>query len=238
MRTRYRMLETVRLYAQDRLWASGETDRLRAAHSAWFQARAAALARGGPWFPPQISIELDADVDNLRQAIEWCRELERLEEMARLVANTVNEFHAHARFDEVEEWLQSVLALSRLPAALRSRCLTASALAAEMQGEFQLANEIAREAIGTAERSSDAGGAFALLVHNLAWVAPNEAERLLEDAEEWAAPLGSRALGLICIARAIVACARHQYPEALGYLCDAGVRGLSRRLTPWAAARR
>jgi tetratricopeptide (TPR) repeat protein len=221
-RTRYRLLETVRLYAQDRLLAAGEADRLRAAHAAWFDARAAALTRGGPWFPPLVSVELDPEVDNLRQAIDWWRDAGRLEDMARLAASTISEFHGQARFDEVEEWLQAALAEDGLPRALRARCLAAWAIAVEMRGDFPLATQIAEEAIATAEHPSDACGAHGILVHNLAWAAPDEAERLLENAAEWAAPLGTAAAGVIGAARAIVACARHDYDEAVAHISGIG----------------
>ena len=217
-RTRYRLLETVRLYAQDRLVAAGEAERLRAAHAAGFQARAVAATRGGPWFPPLVSLELDLEVENLRQAIEWWRDAGRLEDMALLAASTVNEFHSHARFDEVEDWLQAALGEGGLPRALRARCLAAWAIAVEMRGDFPLATQIAQEAIATAERSSDASGAHGILVHNLVWSAPDEAERVLENAAEWAKPLGAAAPGLIGQARAIVACARHDYDEAVAHI--------------------
>jgi hypothetical protein len=135
--------------------------------------------------------------------------------MALLAASTVNEFHAQARFEEVEEWLQAALAEEGLRRPLRARCLAAWAIAIEMRGDFPQATQIARDAIVAAERPSDAGGAYGLLVHNLAWYAPDEAEVLLEKAGEWAAPLGTAAPAVIGGARAIVACARHQYDRAM-----------------------
>jgi hypothetical protein len=176
------------------------------------------VTRGGPWFPPLVSVELDPEVDNLRQAIDWWRDAGRLEEMALLAASTVNEFHAHARFTDVEEWLQAALAEDALPRALRARCLAGWAIAVEMRGDFPLASHIAEQAIATAERPSDAAGAHGILVHNLAWVAPDEAERLLENAAEWAKPLGTAAPGVIGQARAIVACARDDYDAAVAHI--------------------
>lgn len=230
-RTRYRLLETVRLYAQDRLLATGEAERLRAAHAAWFAARAAACTRGGPWFPPLIAVELDAEVDNLRQAIDWWRDTGDLERMALLAASTINEFHTHARFDEVEDWLQTALGRADLPRPLRARCLSAWAIAAEMRGDFLAANDIARQAMASAEQPADAGGAYALLAHNLVWMAPAEAERLLDSSAAWTAPLGPAAAAVIGAIRAMLACAREEYEQACAHIAgasaasDAGVFG-------------
>jgi predicted ATPase/class 3 adenylate cyclase len=73
--TRYRMLETIRQYAGDRLLANGEADRLRTRHVAWFRRLALDAATGldGPdmvaWFA-----RLEAELDNLRAALDWAFE--------------------------------------------------------------------------------------------------------------------------------------------------------------------
>ena len=69
---RYRMLETVRQYATERLAESGETDRLRQRHAGFFLALAeqAEPKLFGPeqdaWFA-----RLEAEHSNLRAALEW-----------------------------------------------------------------------------------------------------------------------------------------------------------------------
>jgi non-specific serine/threonine protein kinase len=70
-KARYRLLESIRAYAVERLTASGEAAAVRDRHRDWFLARAeagAALA-GVPqsdWFT-----ELAIDHDNLRAAFAW-----------------------------------------------------------------------------------------------------------------------------------------------------------------------
>jgi predicted ATPase/class 3 adenylate cyclase len=70
--TRYRMLETIRQYAQERLEAAGEADRLRnrhADHFADFAARAGDGLRGrdeAAW-----TERFDAELDNVRAAVSW-----------------------------------------------------------------------------------------------------------------------------------------------------------------------
>jgi predicted ATPase/class 3 adenylate cyclase len=70
--TRYRLLETIRQYARDRLLEVGEADVTRAAHFGFFFALAMAAER--PLLGPHM-IEwlhrLDAEVDNLRAALDW-----------------------------------------------------------------------------------------------------------------------------------------------------------------------
>jgi hypothetical protein len=154
-------------------------------------------------------------LDNLRQAADWWREQERLDRMARIAALTINEFHLQARFDEPEEWLHAALAGElALPQDLRAHCLAALGIAAEMRGDFLTANQHASAAIGLVERPADAAGAYSLLVGNLTWVDPDEAERLLERAVEWTAPLGRHAGDYVRSAHAILACARHEYGRA------------------------
>jgi predicted ATPase/class 3 adenylate cyclase len=70
--TRYRMLETVRQYARDRLAATGEAIPLRDRHLSFFVDLAvqAGPALVGPDMLPALA-RLDAETDNLRSALEW-----------------------------------------------------------------------------------------------------------------------------------------------------------------------
>ncbi len=73
--TRYRMLETIRQYARDRLIAAGDAAALREAHLAFFLdfALRAEKALTGPEMVSWL-VQLDAEIDNLRSAIEWALE--------------------------------------------------------------------------------------------------------------------------------------------------------------------
>ncbi|MGE3270729.1 MAG: LuxR C-terminal-related transcriptional regulator [Chloroflexota bacterium] len=70
---RYRLLETIHAYAQERLIESGEEERVRARHCAWYLQMAeeggAALwgREQGPWL-----LRLGTDLSNIRAAITWC----------------------------------------------------------------------------------------------------------------------------------------------------------------------
>lgn len=71
--TRYRLLETVRQYAQDRLMESGETAAWRASHRNYFLrlAEAAAAKLKGP-DQVQWLQRLECEHDNLRAALDFC----------------------------------------------------------------------------------------------------------------------------------------------------------------------
>jgi predicted ATPase/DNA-binding XRE family transcriptional regulator len=69
---RYRLLETLREYAWERLAASGEADALQQAHAAYFLALAeqAMATYWGRWDPRHLD-HLEAAHDNLRAALQW-----------------------------------------------------------------------------------------------------------------------------------------------------------------------
>ncbi len=73
--TRYGMLETIRQYASDRLVASGEAPALRARHLARFRRLALDAAAGlsGPDMVAWLG-RVEAEVDNLRIALDWAME--------------------------------------------------------------------------------------------------------------------------------------------------------------------
>lgn len=74
--TRFTMLETLREYALYRLEQSGESDSVRRKHALYYlnmaedvaQSLEAPLHKGGEW---QLFDQLEADIDNLRAALEW-----------------------------------------------------------------------------------------------------------------------------------------------------------------------
>jgi non-specific serine/threonine protein kinase len=70
--TRYRLLDTVRQYARTQLGRDGRSAELRARHCAWFleQAERANQAAHTPAEAREFR-RLDADLDNLRAALEW-----------------------------------------------------------------------------------------------------------------------------------------------------------------------
>lgn len=96
---RYRLLESVRLYALERLESSGEADATRARHFDFCLALAEAAAEhGGSEAEGSWYARLDAERENLRSAYAWCgRAEERARDALRLLSPLagwlcVNEF--------------------------------------------------------------------------------------------------------------------------------------------------
>ena len=84
--TRYRLLETVRQYALEKLGESGEANAVRAHHRDHYTALAALLdAPAGDDYETRIE-QADLEIDNLRAAFEWSREQSDLE-LALVLAN-------------------------------------------------------------------------------------------------------------------------------------------------------
>ena len=73
-RTRYRLLETVRQYALEKLGESGEADALRSRHRDHYTALAAVLdAPAGSDYEQRLE-QAEIEIDNLRAAFGWSRE--------------------------------------------------------------------------------------------------------------------------------------------------------------------
>ena len=73
-RTRYRLLETVRQYALEKLGESGEADDVRSRHRDYYTAMAAVLdAPAGDDYEQRLE-QAEIEIDNLRAAFGWSRE--------------------------------------------------------------------------------------------------------------------------------------------------------------------
>ena len=111
--TRYRMLETIRQYAGDQLNASGETVALRDRHLAYF--RRLALQAGRELEGPDMVTwlgRLDAEVDNIRTALDWAFET-RPEDALRVCAALVQYWRSRAIASEGVERMHQAVELGR-----------------------------------------------------------------------------------------------------------------------------
>ncbi|MDQ6607584.1 MAG: LuxR C-terminal-related transcriptional regulator [Actinomycetota bacterium] len=72
---RYRLLDTVRAFARERLHASGEENRLRAGHLAFYLRRAEEIQSANALGGSDAEVgELSEELDNLRAAVAWAYE--------------------------------------------------------------------------------------------------------------------------------------------------------------------
>ncbi len=140
---RYRLLETVRLYALERLQAAGEERLLRRRHRDWCLAFAQEIERG--WLDGRRIHELVARTDleyaNLRAALAW-REPGPEGELARLrLANGVRRYWA-AQGQRVEgvQWLQRILdETADTPSLERAEALNVLGFISSLHGQVVVA---------------------------------------------------------------------------------------------------
>jgi non-specific serine/threonine protein kinase len=110
--TRYRLLETLRLYAAERLAMRGGTEAARASHAAWVTARAeqAVAAYHGPdqgrWLR-----WAERECDNARAALAWALARGEADVAVRLAAALSWPWLVHQRWSEGLDWARRVLAL-------------------------------------------------------------------------------------------------------------------------------
>jgi predicted ATPase/class 3 adenylate cyclase len=118
---RYRMLETIRQYAREKLADQGGGEDLRRRHLEYFLAMAerAEAEIFGP-FQRQWMERLDSDLDNLRAALEWGLEdgsLDYFQKGLRLICSlSMVEFHIS--YEESYDWLEKYQARSEWPEAI------------------------------------------------------------------------------------------------------------------------
>jgi predicted ATPase/DNA-binding winged helix-turn-helix (wHTH) protein len=136
---RYELLETVRQYARERLLQSGEAERMRDRHCAFFLALA---RRAEPELMGAAQLswlnQLQREHDNLRLAIEWCLAApDRTEQGLELAASVCWFWLKRGYFREGQDFLERGLAASPGTApALRAKALMNLGMLTFFQGEF------------------------------------------------------------------------------------------------------
>jgi predicted ATPase/DNA-binding CsgD family transcriptional regulator len=153
---RYRLLETIRQYAADRLVEAGEAAATRDRHLAWFLAFAGDLE-------PERQRDLDAwrarlerERDNLRAALEWGLAAPDPERGRRLAAELPWLWHLDRHGREGLEHLRR--AIDRAPddrSTLQARLLTGVALVADTASPLDLEFDAAQRALAIATEQGD-----------------------------------------------------------------------------------
>ena len=133
-RTRYRLQETVRQYAQEKLGESGEADAVRTRHRDHYTALAALLdtpARAGTGHEQRLE-QAEIEIDNLRAAFGWSRENSDIELALALASSLQPLWFTRGRIREGLAWFDTALAdLNAHPevaAAVRARALADKAV--------------------------------------------------------------------------------------------------------------
>jgi predicted ATPase/class 3 adenylate cyclase/DNA-binding CsgD family transcriptional regulator len=158
-RTRYRLLETVRQYAQEKLGESGEADAVRTRHRDYYTALAALLdAPAGSDYEQRLE-QAELEIDNLRAAFAWSCENADIALALTLASSLQPLWQARGRVREGLTWFDSVLTHevaqdAEVPAAIRARALADKALIDLMLGAADSVDR-ARHALALARDIDD-----------------------------------------------------------------------------------
>ena len=154
--TRYRMLETIRQYAIEKLIESGERDASRDRHLEYFLRLAETaephLMRSEQleWLPV-----LDADYENLRLAFEWALNKEAAKSSLRMCTALWWFWKIRARWLEGVHCIKRALAKSSQTQSINEKVARARTLRAQAALEWQLGNF--RQMLTPAQESSCTG---------------------------------------------------------------------------------
>ena len=203
---RYRMLETVRQYARDRLVGAGEQERWRDRHLAYFLelAEEAEPKLSGPEQRKWLE-RLEIEHDNLRSALTWAASGGAAVNGMRLAGACWRFWLIRGYAREGLHWLSAMLAAvpAREPSSHRAEALTAAGTMARATSDLSKARTLYEQALSI-------------------W-------RELDGRRGIAAALGN--LGMVSAAQGDMAAARTRHEESLAIWRELGdQRGIARTL--------
>ncbi|MBI3997773.1 MAG: tetratricopeptide repeat protein, partial [Armatimonadetes bacterium] len=234
---RYRLLETVRQYAHDRLRGAAEALGAQRRHAAFYLALAEQAEPHviGPEQARWLS-RLQREHANMRAALEWSLGPGDLGTGLRLVAALIKFWEVHGHFTEGRRWAEAVL--TRLPerSGTRAKVLCGVGNLAWHQADYEAARASFEEGLTLARELGDKRRAAAALI-GLGLVAWNQGEyararslyedslvlfRELEDRRGIAVALNN--LGIVARALGDYAAARAFLQESLKIRRQSGDR--------------
>lgn len=174
---RYRMLEPIRQYTREKLEEGGEADEVRNRHASYFLAVAeeAEQELAGPQQSAWVE-RLEAEHDNMREALSWVLERGEGELALRLGAALWRFWHTRGYLGEGTEWLERVLAVGELAASpARVKALEGMGWLVQFQGEYQRARAIYEEMLELSRGLSDKGN-IATALNSLGTVAAQQGD--------------------------------------------------------------
>ncbi|MGY4650279.1 ATP-binding protein [Mycobacterium sp. URHB0021] len=128
-RTRYRLLETIRLYAQEKLAESGEADAARWRHRQYYLELAIQFDAAVNTGSDQRMEVVEAEIDNLRAAFSWSCERRDIEEALQLASSLHPLWLTRGRIREGMAWFDAVLTAATTPGLEVTAALQARAMA-------------------------------------------------------------------------------------------------------------
>lgn len=158
---RYRLLETIKQYARDRLRESGEGAEVRIRHRDWCLSLAeraeSELWEGGQ--QTEWLARLEEEHDNLRAALEWSASDEDPEPVARLAAALTRFWYVRGYAGEGGRWFARALERGEsFPPALRAKTLDGAGWLAWARHDHKAAIPLLEEALSTRKEIGDEKG--------------------------------------------------------------------------------
>jgi non-specific serine/threonine protein kinase len=155
---RYRLLETIRQYARDRLDESGEASAVGARHRDWYLVLAERAepelwgADARHWLG-----QLERERDNLRAALEWCRRSDAALGL-KLAAALWSFWTRRGHIAEGSRWLRAMLALAPEPTAARATALRGLGVLTRDLGDMPAATALLEESLRLCRDAGDREG--------------------------------------------------------------------------------
>jgi predicted ATPase len=155
---RYRLLETIRAYAADKLSGTGEQAELRDRHLAWFLQLAELaepqLAGSGR---RRLMQRLEADQENFRRALDHGVETGAVEDGLRLATALAPFWISHGNWKEACDYLEELLQLASDDASHFSQALLAAGNMFMLRGDYTKSEVLLERAHARASAAGDAG---------------------------------------------------------------------------------
>ncbi len=236
---RYRLLETVREYAEDRLRESGEAENVRGRHLGWCVSLAerAEPELQGPDQRTWLD-RLEREHDNLRAALGWSLESGHAEGALRLAGALWGFWYVRGYWTEGRQWLESVLAAGPgAGPAVRAKVINAIAVLLWAEGDYEGAKGRSEEGIALCRAIGDrAGLAFSLNLLGMIMRHRGDHRRATEMLEEslalrralddtWGIASSLNSLGIIASYQSDYSRATRLFEESLGLRRQLGDRG-------------
>ena len=157
---RYRLLETIREYALEKLEEAGESTRLRDRHLNHYLTRAEeAGPKLGDAYQQLWLNWLEGEHDNLRAALAWALESGQIEAGLRIAIAIIRFWEIRGYVQEGQVWFERLLAQvdERIPLPIRVNALTFASFLAMFLNNASAAMAYGREAVALAEAAGEQG---------------------------------------------------------------------------------
>jgi DNA-binding CsgD family transcriptional regulator/tetratricopeptide (TPR) repeat protein len=168
---RFRMLEPIRQYAQERLQESGTAERLRERHAKYYLALA---QQAEPELDGADQVRwmdrLEAEHDNLRAVLSWALEGGEAELGLRLAGALRLFWVGHSHYSEGRRWYEEGLKRGdSAPQQVRAKALVGAGSFMASLGDLELARERLEDSLPLYRQGGDRRGA-ATCLRTLGWI--------------------------------------------------------------------